>query len=429
MQLSVRLTAARATRSSAAVPVPALIKRNTLLLAMTQAFVGMGTQLVPTFGAIMIERLLGSLALAGLGTSLLYLARMLVAFPIGWIMDRCGRKAGLLLGLLLSMLGAVAVGVAMAWASFSLFLAGLLVFGLGVGAGLQLRIAAADMYLPERRAEGLGYVLTGSVVGALGGPVLIGAAQQSALWLRVEPTALAWLLLPLVLGPSLALVFLIHPDPKAIAANLAQYYPGYQPVAISQAPMLARGASLRVWLRHGRLRLAFLATFAAHGSMAMMMALTPLAMAHQGQGLTMISLAVALHVVGMYGLSLPLGRMADQVGRGSTIVVGLIGVAVGAVLVPLTPDYWIATGGLALVGVGWSCVNVAVTALVADVVPPIERARAIGVVDSFGGLASLALPLAGGALAQSVGFSALAILAIVLVLVPLLVGMSGVHRP
>jgi hypothetical protein len=45
-------------------PVPALIKRNTLLLALAQAFVGMGTQqLVPTLGRIMIERLLGSLAL------------------------------------------------------------------------------------------------------------------------------------------------------------------------------------------------------------------------------------------------------------------------------------------------------------------------------------------------------------------------------
>lgn len=39
--------------------IPPLIRRNTLLLAATQAFVGTGTQLVPTLGGIMIERLLG----------------------------------------------------------------------------------------------------------------------------------------------------------------------------------------------------------------------------------------------------------------------------------------------------------------------------------------------------------------------------------
>ncbi len=36
--------------------IPPLIRCNTLLLAATQAFVGTGTQLVPTLGAIMIER-------------------------------------------------------------------------------------------------------------------------------------------------------------------------------------------------------------------------------------------------------------------------------------------------------------------------------------------------------------------------------------
>lgn len=35
----------------------------------------------------MIERLLGSLVLAGLAGSLLYAARILIAYPIGWLTD------------------------------------------------------------------------------------------------------------------------------------------------------------------------------------------------------------------------------------------------------------------------------------------------------------------------------------------------------
>jgi MFS family permease len=401
------------------ISVPPLIRRNTLLLAATQAFVGTGTQLVPTLGGIMIERLLGSLALAGLGTSLLYFARLLIAYPIGWVMDTYGRKVGLMMGLALSLIGAVGVGLAMLWGSFPVFVAAMLVFGLGVGAGQQLRTAAADMYLPERRAEGLGYVLTGALLGALGGPLLIGAAQTGAGPLGLDSTALVWLLVPAVLVPSMALVFLIKPDPKAIAADLDRFYPGYRPpLAAEQDILLASGAGLRAWLAHYPLRVAFLAMFAAHGIMTMMMALTPLAMAHAGHMLTMISLAVGLHVVGMYGLSLPLGRLADRVGRRNVILAGLGIVAFGAVLVPLTPDYWIATAGLVFVGVGWSCVNVAVTALIADTVPAVERGRAIGVVDSFAGLASIVLPLLGGPLVEVTGFAGLAWLGVALVLGP-----------
>ncbi|MCL6637726.1 MAG: hypothetical protein K6T26_07240, partial [Alicyclobacillus sp.] len=44
-------------------------------------------------------------------------------------------KAGLQVGLVLSLAGAVVVGLSMLWASFPLFLVGMLVFGLGVGAG------------------------------------------------------------------------------------------------------------------------------------------------------------------------------------------------------------------------------------------------------------------------------------------------------
>jgi MFS family permease len=413
------MTQAVAVRTDGRLLVPALIRRNTLLLAATQAFIGTGTQLVPTLGGIMVERLLGSLALAGLGTSLGSVSRMLVAYPIGWVMDTYGRRVGLFVGLALSLIGAIAVGFAMLWASFLLFVVGMLIFGLGVGAGQQLRTAAADMYLPERRAEGLGYVLTGALVGAIGGPILIGAAQAGADPLHLDSTVLAWWLVPVVLIPSMLLVFLIKPDPKTIAANLARFYPGYhEPPALEQARVLASGVGVRAWLAHYPLRVGFVANFVAHGVMTMMMALTPLAMAHAGHMLTMISLAVGVHVVGMFGLSLPLGRLADRVGRRNVILLGLVILAFGALLVPLTPDFWVQMSGLLLVGVGWSCVNVAVTALIADTVPVAERGRAIGVVDSFAGLASIALPLAGGPLAEITGFMGLAVLSILMAIVP-----------
>jgi MFS family permease len=408
-------SAAAATQPHARVPaVPRLVWRNTVLLAAVQAFVGAGTQMVPTLGAIMVERLVGSVALAGIASSLMYLARLLVAYPVGWVIDARGRRAGLLLGLGLSLIGAIGVGLSMAWGSFPLFLAGLLTFGLGVGAGQQLRTAAADMYPPERRAEGLGYVLTGSLAGALGGPLLIAAAQRAAAGTGLDATALAWLLVPAILLPSMVLVLLVRPDPKEIAANLGRFYPGYRPPA---AASLTGGAGIGAWFRHYPLLTGFVTLFAVNGIMATLMALVPLQLSHHGHALPVISLTVALHVVGMYGLSLPLGWLTDRVGRRSVILAGVILAAAGALLVPLTTYAAVATG-LFLVGVGWSCANVAVTALLADAVPPAERGRAVGVGDSFAGAGSIVLPLAGGLLVQVAGFTPLALILVGLALVP-----------
>ncbi len=140
-----------------------------MLLAVSQAIVGTDNQMVPTLSALMIEQLLRLGSFSGLGYRALGVSRFLVAYPIGRLSDRRGRRVGLLIGLALSFLGAIGLGISQALETFPLFCATLLLFRLGVGAAQQLRLAAADMFPPNRRAEGLGDVLTGLLVGAPGG--------------------------------------------------------------------------------------------------------------------------------------------------------------------------------------------------------------------------------------------------------------------
>jgi len=396
---------------------PAVIKRNTVLLAATQAFVGAGSQLTPTLSAIMVVQLLGSSTLAGIGTSMLSFAKFLISYPIGWVADTVGRKAALFTGLTLSLIGTLLIGTAVLRSSFPLLIVGLMVFGLGIGAGQQLRLAAADLYPADRRAQGLGYVLTGSLIGVFGGPILITVAQLLGPRLAIDPIALAWLLVPIVLIPSMGLVFLIHPDPKDIAAHLESYYgPGV--VASSRASGAPSGNSVRDWLAHYPLRVAFVASFAAQGVMSLMMAMTSLALDHHGHALQAISIAVSIHVVGMYGLSIPLGRLSDRLGRRNVMLAGTFLSALGSVLIPASPEYWVITLGTFLVGVGWSCTNVSTSALIADMVEPTDRGRAIGACDTFSGAGSVLLPLAGGPLVELVGFPVLAVMGTVLMAVP-----------
>lgn len=398
--------------------VPPLIKRNTILLAGSQACVGTGNQMVPTLGAIIVVNLLGSATFAGVGTSILGISRTLAAYPAGKLTDTYGRRVGLLAGLTVIMAGAVVTGFSVVFSSFLLFLVGVLIFGLGVGAMQQLRLAAAEMYPPSLRGLGLGLVLTGSLVGALGGPLLIKAAQTASSSLAIDPTALAWIFVPAVILPSMLLVLLIRPDPLMIARNLQAYYPNYTPAA----EPLSRGSGSRKGLTsffgHYPKLVAFTAMSAAQGTMMMMMALTALVLSHHGHDLTSISLAVTIHVVGMFGLSLPLGRLADRVGRRRVMIAGLVLCGAGAMGVPLTPNYWGVTLGIFLVGLGWSCVNVASSALIVDTTSIEERGRTIGAFDTFSTASGILLPLIGGAIAQFLGLLYVGILGLALMVVP-----------
>ena len=154
--------------------------------------------------------------------------------------------------------------------------------------------------------------------------------------------------------------------------------------------------------------------------MSMMMAMTALALDHHGYGLSLISVSVSLHVVGMFGLSLPIGRLTDRLGRRWMMMIGTWVSAVGGLFVAMGVDYWAVTLGTALVGVGWCCTNVASTALIADLVPARDRGRAIGTNDSFANAGSIFLPLLGGPVVELAGLPSLAIISTGLLMIPLL---------
>jgi MFS family permease len=230
---------------------------------------------------------------------------------------------------------------------------------------------------------------------------------------------LVWFLMPIIIVPSMLLVFLVRPDPKTIAQNLERYYPGYVAPASETAPA-PPGNRLGVWLRHPPLAAAFANSFAALGVMTMMMAMTALALDHHGYGLSLISVSASLHTVGMFGFSIPFGRLSDRIGRRNVMLLGNVVVAIGAILVPTSPDYFVITAGTFFVGLGWSCINVASSALITEVVAPAERGRAIGLSDTISQASSIVLPLAAGPLVEWAGLPSLAVVSLAVLAVPVI---------
>ena len=399
--------------------IPRLIKRNTALLASSQAFNGAGAQMVPTLGPVLVTQMIGSAALAGIGSSITGFSRLVVAYPIGKFTDAYGRRAGVMVGLLLVGSGATITGIAAVLESFPVFVLGILVLGLGTGSVQQLRVAAADMYPPHRRAEGLGLVLTGSLVGALASPILIKTSETIAGDFGMEPIALAWFFIPVVVVASMVMVLQVRPDTKEIASNLADYYPDYRPSDAPQ-PAAAGKVGILYFLNHYPKLTAFVSMFSAQGNMNMMMVMTSLALSHHHYSLTGISISVAIHVVGMFGFSLPLGKLADRVGRRNMMLLGLALASAGSWFIVATSVYAVITTGTFLVGLGWSCVNIAATALYADTTSPAERGRVVGANDTFTAAAAVTMPIVGGFIVEYLGFRMLGFFGMALMIPPIL---------
>ncbi len=400
--------------------IPALIKRNTALFSLSQCFTGAGMQLAYGIGPLMVMAITGSAGLAGITVALMGLSRFLVSYPIGKITDAFGRKPGILLGLVLALAGTVTVGMSMQILSFGMLVFGMLVFGMGMNAANQMRVAATDMFPPRLRAQALGYVALGSMAGLVISPIMIAVAERIAPGLGQYPLGLPWLLMPILIVGGMALVHFVRPDPKLIGQNIRDYYPNYVPPPAPPAGTVAPKFGTMTLLRHAPTRLGIVCNAAAQGNMSIVMVLTSLVLQHHGYSLTAIAFSHTFHSLGMFGFTIPLGKLADRFGRERVMYPGVATTIVGALLVTVPADIVSVTIGTYLVGIGWAAANVAATALIADKSETAERGRAIGVAESFAGATSVLAALITGPLIEWTGLPAAGVLAILLAAVPLL---------
>ncbi len=398
---------------------PPLIKRNITLFALSQSFNGAGMQLAYGIGPLMVLELTASPALAGLSVALIALSRFLVAYPAGRIMDTYGRKPAILLGLGLALFGAVGLGLSIELGSIALLAVGMLVFGMGMNAAQQLRVAATDMFPPHRRGQALGYVALGSLAGLLFFPPIMHFSEIYAARLGHNPLGLPWLVIPLLILPGMVLIKLVRPDPKEIGMNLQRYYPDYVP-----PPRIAEDVravySWRAAVRPLPIRLAIACNCAAQGNMAVIMVLTSLVLHNHGFSLSAIAFSHMFHSAGMFAFTIPLGWLSDRIGREKVMYPGVAVTMVGAALVVFPQVYWTVTLGTFLVGLGWAAANVAATAYIADHSDTTERGRTIGVNDTAAGAVSVLMAVLTGPLIAGSGLPAAGIMAMAVSLLPAL---------
>jgi MFS family permease len=399
--------------------VPPLIKRNTALFAISQSFTGAGMQLAYGIGPLMVVGVTHSPSLAGLSVALIAFTRFLVAYPVGKITDTYGRKPGIQLGLTLALIGAILTGLSMIWHNAIALIGGMVVFSMGMNAAQQLRVAATDMFPPYMRAQALGYVALGSLVGLVITPFMLAFSDRFAPGAGLDPLGLPWLMLPALIVAGMVIVTYVRPDPKQIGQNLEAYYPNYVPPP-RRSYEIHTTFSIGGLLSKTETRLAIASNCAGQANMSIVMVLTSLVLSHHGHSLTAIAFSHMFHSMGMFAFTIPLGRLADRYGRNTVMYPGVATTIVGAGLVTFASGLIPVTIGTFLVGLGWAAANVAATALIADYAETHERGRAIGVVDSSAGAVSVAVALVTGPLIAWAGLEAAGWTAVLVAAVPLL---------
>jgi MFS family permease len=408
-----------ATVAFSAEELQPIARRNSFLLAFILMCVWAGRQLLPTFGGLIAVQLTGARGLSGAMFAIYMLTGSIGAWQAGKWMDRAGRRPALATAFVIAAVGACLVGAAVIGHSFMGALLGSAVMGVGLGAGQLARLATADMYPLQQRAKAVSYVLMGAAVGAILGPIATAAVAKFAMVQGIDPIAGPWFAFPVVFLLGGMLVVLVRPDPRTIAvrvAELAAGTPGGMPMPVLR-------------MRYELLRLrpvwaAIVAIAALETTMVMIMAIVPLGMADLGYSLPLISTLIAVHFLGMFGMSIPIGWLADRIGRKPVLVAGCVISAVGCVMISMGSAVWLVGGGFYGVGLGWSLTYLTATTILADVTHPHERAGLIGLMDFVVAIGGATAALLGGVVYGLAGLGPLGLLGMALTLPPLVGGLQ-----
>jgi MFS family permease len=400
-----------------------LARKITWVLFANQSLTSAGFIAAATINSIIGAKLGGSARFAGVPSAVYLVGAAFAASGWGYIMDRIGRRNGMVAGLAIGVIGNTLVLIAIGISSFSIFLTGMVLMGITNAAVVLGRFAAAEVNPPKNRGAAISNVVLGGTFGAIIGPLLIGPVGDLARTLGMDELAGAYIATLVLFAISGVVVFLgLRPDPRELGKQVAAAHPD---------PDLTPTGAARPILEIFRQPAALIAVSAmALGQMVMVaiMVITSLHMSDHHHQLSDISAVIASHTFGMFAFSVLSGRLADKWGRGPVILTGSSTLLLACIAAPLSPDVLPLAVALFLLGLGWNFCFVGGSALLADQLSPLERSRTQGTNDLLVGLASAIGSLGSGIVFAASNYTVIALIAGILALVPLLMSIVWMRK-
>lgn len=360
-----------------------LRNRTIAVLFLAQALYWSCSMLGITLTALIGLQLAPLSSLATLPLALLVLGNLLMVQPLSQFMQRHGRRSGLVLGALSGIVGGLLSALGVWLGDFILLCLGALPIGAYQASAMYYRFAALESVAESYKGRATAYVLGGGICATLFVPSL-------ALWsqnLLSRPFTGTYLAIAALAGTALLLITRL-PDSMAAPVHTAS--------ASSKRTLLTRPA----------IRLAITITAIGHGLMILVMNATPLAVSFCGLTLADGAEVIRWHMLGMFLPAFIAGPLVDRFGARRVALLGCITLAISAS---------IALSGLRMVdfllssfllGVGWNLMLVAGTTLLGEGHTAAERGQAQGLMELGNGLIAALASFTSGVLISSVGWSA-----------------------
>lgn len=385
-------------------PLQSIQRRIVLVLLAGQALFTTSTIIAFTLTSIVAVELTGNDKMTGVPTTLTLAGRAVMAYPLGWLMDRAGRRFGLSLGYLIGIVGALVSAWGVLEGSAAAFFGGALLIGGMRGTAEQGRYIAAEVFPAGRRAAIIGTIVFAGTIGSVVGPLLVPIAGRWAIAREVPEAVGPFAFSALLIILALVVTFLfLRPDPLQVGRQVAN-----DEANATQQPVRP-GRSLTTIFNDGRVRLALLAMVIGQLVMTLLMVVTPVHMDHLAHDTTAISWVIMAHTLGMFGLSSVTGWLVNRLGRQTMIAAGVLLLLAAGILSPFAVGVPMLALALFLLGLGWNFCFVGGSTLLSDRISAGERGRVQGVGEVLvavgAGTGSLGSGLAfdfGGILAVSV---------------------------
>jgi MFS family permease len=330
------------------------MKRNIILLSLSQAALITGSSTLLASSAIVGLALAGHKSLATMPLALLFLAQMATTIPASLYMAKVGRRLGFMTSALFGLAGAAVATGGVIQASFSLFCLGTALIGMFNGFGQYFRFTAAEVAPEDYRSRAISYVLVGGVIAAFAGPNLANWSRYS---LSAEfAGSYACLIGLYLLAFGFASLLQI---PKPAEASRSQ---GGRPLSV-----IARQPAYLV---------ALATAMVGYGVMNFIMIATPLAMQGYAHAFSDTAFVIQWHIFGMFIPSFFTGHLIRRFGIANIMLGGvlLLGLCVWINFSGTTvTHFWSA---LVFLGLGWNFLFVGATTLLTETYSPDEKAKA-----------------------------------------------------
>ncbi len=334
-------------------------RRNAVVLAIAQAMFGAATTALVVTSGLIGSQLSSDPSWATMPMSMVIIGTAVTTFPISLLMKRIGRRAGFVAFALMGAIGALIGTYAIYQKAFGLFLVAAFLIGTYQASASYYRFAAADTASPAFRPKAISWVMTGGVIAALFGTLLVIATVD-----LLAPVTFAGTWVAMSIVALLGALILLAVD-----------------IPVKREEAADTGRPLAVVASQPRYIVACTTGMLSFGIMMLVMTATPVAMLGCGFTVSDSSWVIQWHALAMFVPSFFTGSLITRYGAEKISAIGmvlLVGAAISGLMGINFENFAV---GLVLLGLGWNFGFLGGTTMLTTTYEPSERNKAQGLND------------------------------------------------